>query len=235
MGPLGLVVGAWSDEEAKYGAEVFSNVWGHSGVGEQQEEFGQVGCGCCFEFGMMVWEKKLLFFLMLFVTRPRARDCQVEADRKLFWDWFFPLPGSWHRAPRLKCNVITAVIQLLRESTGGKTYLWKTNWLKFPLCPLTAVQHMLGNGVRWAGGLCQEVPWYIWMQPLVLGNADYCGEAAEGAPETCSSCPFQESFGHKIPQVNRMPKIHGNIQCLAVAEPSGRPGCLSCLQHPPSP
>lgn len=81
-----FVVGAWSDEEAKCGAEVFSRVWGCFGVGEEQEELGQVGCGYCFEFGMLVWEKKLLGFFMLFVTRLRARDCQVEADRKLFWD-----------------------------------------------------------------------------------------------------------------------------------------------------
>lgn len=93
-------------------------VWGCSGVGEEQEE---LGCGCCFEFGMMAWEKKLfLFFFVLFVTRPRAGDCQVEADRKLFWDWLFPLSGSWHRAPRLKCNVITAVMQLLREREQGE-------------------------------------------------------------------------------------------------------------------
>lgn len=89
---------------------------------------------------------------MLFVTRPRAGYCQVEADRKLFWDWFFPLPGFWYRAPCLKCNVITTVVQLLRGRAGRKTYLWKMNWLKFALCPFAAVQHMLGKGVRWAGG-----------------------------------------------------------------------------------
>lgn len=132
---------------------------------------------------------------MLFVTRPRAGDCQVEADRKLFWDWFFPLPGSWYRAPCLKCNVITAVMQLLRGRAGRKTYLWKMNWLEFALCPFTAAQHMLGKGVRWAGGLCQQVPCYIWMHPLMLGDADCCGEAAEGALDTWNSCPF----GHKTP------------------------------------
>lgn len=129
-----FVVVAWPDEGTKDGTKVFSRVWGHSGVGEEQEELGWVGCGCCFGFGMMVWEKKWVFF-KLFVTRPRAGDCQVEADRKLFWDWFFPLPGSWHRAPCLKCHVITAVTQLLRERAGRKTYLWKMNWLRFPLCP----------------------------------------------------------------------------------------------------
>lgn len=45
---------AWSDDGTKDGAKVFSRVWGCSGVGEEQEELDQVGCGCCFGFGMMV-------------------------------------------------------------------------------------------------------------------------------------------------------------------------------------
>lgn len=60
---------------------------------EEQEELGQVGCSCCFEFGMTVRRKSFCFAFTLFATRPRAGDCQVEADRKLFWDWFFPLLG----------------------------------------------------------------------------------------------------------------------------------------------
>lgn len=163
---------------------VLSRVWGCSGVGEEQEELGQVGCGCCFEFG----RKSFWVFLMLFVTRLRAGDCQVEADRKLFWDWLFPLPGSWHRAPCLTCSVITAVTQLLTERAGRMTYLWKMNWLKFPLCPIAGKRREMG----W--GLCQEVLWNIWMQLLVLGDADSRGEAARRS----STRPFGESFGHKI-------------------------------------
>lgn len=117
--PFGFFVGAWSDEEVKDGAKVLSRVWGCSGVGEEQEELGQVGCGCCFEFGRKTW----FFWVFYNAFCDKAGDCQVEADRKLFWDWLFPLPGSWHRAPCLECSVITAVI----SCSEREAYLWKMN------------------------------------------------------------------------------------------------------------
>jgi len=55
------------------------------------------------EFGVMGGGRKF-FFLLLFFSFPfafcnKTEGCQVEADRELFWDWLFSLPGSWHGAP----------------------------------------------------------------------------------------------------------------------------------------
>lgn len=204
---------------------VLSRVWGALGWERSRRSLVRLAVAAAlnlgYRFGRKTW---FLGFLMLFVTR--LRDCQVEADRKLFWDWFFPLPGSWHRAPCLKCNVITAVIQLLRERAGRTTYLWEM--LKFPLCPLSAVQHMLGNDMRWAGGLCQEVPWYIWLPTGAGGCRLPWGSCRRSPWDLQSSSLWGEFWAQDNPQ------IHGGTPSPAVAEPSGRPGCLSCLQSPPS-
>lgn len=139
---------------------------------------------------------------------------------------------------------LNAVLSLLLSSCsereqGEKHTCGKMNWLRFPLCPPRCSAARAGKRGEMGWG---AVPGGALVHLDAASGTGGCRLLWGGCRRSCAGplrpaalVPLGRAEATRYPRVDRTPQIHGNIWCPAVAEPSGRPGCLGCLQSPPSP